>query len=162
MRPLRLAILALSLLALSACASSRENITALSQEQNNYFDKLETELKAQRAAFRIGLELQLTADARRRQTLLSWQREQQKADILLQVDDNTEGNRELLLLKLTELDIGLLEQQRATEQIDAARRDAILALYDALAKAAKALKKNNGAILAYLGSDDLTFVRGSR
>ena len=87
MRPLRLAIVALSLLALSACASSRANITALSQEQNDYFDKLETELKAQRDDFRIGLELQLTADARRRQNLLSWQRQQQKADILLHAPD---------------------------------------------------------------------------
>ena len=149
------------LLLLSACTSGRDSITALSQEQSTYFDKLEEELKKQRATFGTGIELQLIADAGSRRELLEWQRRQQKADILLQVDDNTEGNRELLLLKLAELDIGLLEQQRATERIDSARLDAILALYDALINAAAALKKNNDAILQYLESDDLTFAAKS-
>src|SRR5262245_56488700 len=92
------------------CAFHRGNVAALSKSEDIYYAKLRDTLTSSRASLADGLEKQLRADRVRQGNLLEWQRDLDKAEVLLQVDSNTSGNSRLLLMKTTESDLKSLSQ----------------------------------------------------
>jgi hypothetical protein len=142
----------------NGCAFHRANVAALSQEQDAYYAKLDGTLRESRDKLKLGFTEQLKADRVRQRNLLAWERDLAKAEILLQVDANTSGNRGLLLMKTAESDLASLGRVQALEEIDRNRLQAIMDLYDAVIKAVDALQKNNQVITRYLSSSERTFV----
>jgi len=146
----------LSLLLTTGCAMKRANITALSQEQQTYYSKLGNMLKAKRSKLENGLNEQLKADRVRALNLMNWQRDLQKAEVLLQFDADVTGNQKLLSMMLAELNLEAVDSL-SMNTIDQSREEAILKLYDRLSKAVALLEKNNDTILKYIGSGDKKF-----
>lgn len=139
------------------CAGKRNNVKALSQEQQTYYSTLDSLLEGNHFVLKLGLEQQLKSDLARKLELMNWERDLRKAEVLLQVDADVTGNRKLLLMKLAELN--LEEANRLTTmQIDRSRRDAILNLYNELRAAVATLRMNNDVLVEYLGSGDKMFV----
>ncbi len=141
----------------NGCAFNRANVAALSQEQDAYYSKLGKTLRENRDKLKLGLSEQLKADLVRQRNLLTWERDLDKAEILLQVDANTTGNRRLLLLKSAESDLASLSQVQALQDIDRARLQALMDLYDSVINAVDALQKNNSVVTKYLGSRNAEF-----
>jgi hypothetical protein len=141
----------------SGCAFNRANVAALSQEEDAYHDKLGAILRENRETLKVGLTEQLKADLIRQRNLLAWERDLAKAEILLQVDANTTGNRRLLLMKSAESDLASLSQVQALQEIDLTRLQAVMDLYDAVINAVDALHKNNQGITQYLSGKDTEF-----
>jgi hypothetical protein len=141
----------------NGCAFNRANVAALSQEQDAYYAKLGKTLRDNREKLQLGLTEQLKVDLARQRNLLTWERDLAKAEILLRVDANTRRNRRLLLMKSTESDLASLSQVQALADIDHARLQAIMDLYDAVITAVDTLQKNNAVITTYLGSRDAEF-----
>src|SRR5258708_26697126 len=104
------ALLAGCALFASGCAFHRGNVAALSKEQDSYYAKLEETLTKGRPNLVDALAKQLRADRVRQGNLLEWERDLAKAEVLLQLNANTSGNRRLLLLKTTESDLKSLSQ----------------------------------------------------
>jgi len=146
----------LSLLLTTGCPMNRANITALSQGQQAYYNKLGNMLKENRSTLEEGLKQQLKADRIREINLMEWQRDLQKAEVLLQVDANVTGNQKMLSMKLAELSLEAANSP-SRNSIDQSREEAILKLYGKLSKAVELLEKNNETILNYLGSGDKEF-----
>src|SRR5258708_27168864 len=158
MKLIRLAaLLAGCALLASGCAFHRGNVPALSKEQDSYYAKLEETLTKGRPNLVDALAKQLQADRVRQGNLLEWERDLAKTEVLLQVNANTSGNRKLLLLKTTESDLKSLSQVQALQEIDHARQQAILDLYDGVIKATKALRNNNRPITEYLSGGNAVF-----
>lgn len=149
--------LVVTIMLVPGCALVRPNVAALTQEHHAYYDMLIKMLESQRITLKTALEEQLKAGLARRRNLLKWRRDLAKAEILLQVDPETTGNRKLLHLILAELDLGFLDEVQALEEVDQSRIDAMLALYDATIDTAKALRTNNDAIYNYLATEDTEF-----
>jgi hypothetical protein len=153
-----LLILSLSCLGLvSGCAFKRGNVAALSREQSDYYTKLGTTLRTNRARLQLGLTEQLKADLVRQRNLLAWERDLAKAEILLQVDAKTTGNQRLLLMKTAESDLGSLKQVQALNDIDSSRLQALMNLDNAVINAVDALEKNNRVMTNYLNAGKVTF-----
>jgi hypothetical protein len=140
----------------SGCAMNRANITELSQEQQSYYEGLEGILKKNRTMLETSLDQQLKADHTRDLNLLKWERDLQKAEVLLREDANVKGNKKMLSFMLAEINLESAGKISAN-QIDQMRKKASLDVYDNLVKAVGALKKNNKAIIEYLGSGDKIF-----
>jgi hypothetical protein len=138
------------------CAMNRANITALSEEQQIYYNKLGSMLQKNRSLLELGLKSQLEADRVRELNLMNWVRDLQKAEVLLQSDANVTGNQKLLSMKLAELNLEATGSL-SMNTIDQSRKEAILELYDKLSEAVALLEKNNDIILKYLGSNDKEF-----
>ena len=139
------------------CAFKRGNVASLSQEQEGYYTKLEGALQGNRDRLQLGLTEQLKADLVRQRNLLAWERDLAKAEILLEVDANTSGNQQLLLMKTAESDLGSLKQVQALKDIDGVRLQALMNLYDAVVTAIDALEKNNQVLTNYLSSGKTEF-----
>jgi hypothetical protein len=142
---------------LPACASTRQGITDLSQDQQAYFSALRQALVANRPLLKAGLQAQLDADRVRRRNLLLWERDLKKAEVLLQSNPGISGDERLLSMKMAEVDLADVARLTALEGIDASRQQALLALYDKVGQAVEALEKNNAVILKYLESRDVVF-----
>ena len=142
---------------LPACASTRQGITDLSQDQQAYFPALQQMLVANRPLFEAGLQAQLDADRVRQRNQLMWERDLRKAEVLLQSDPSISGDERLLSMKLAEVDLADVARVAALEGIEESRQKALLALYDKVRKAVEALEKNNTVILKYLESRDAAF-----
>jgi len=156
-RHLRAFLLIGALGLLSACASAREGIADLSQEQHDYFSALEHTLVDHRSLFETGLQTQLDADRVRQRNLLMWERDLRKAEVLLQSDPGISGDERLLSMKLTEIDLADVARVAALEGAEESRQKALLALYDKVIKAVQVLEKNSAVILKYLESKDAVF-----
>jgi hypothetical protein len=140
----------------TGCA--RQSVTGLAQAQDQFFNRMTEKMKTNRELLRVGLEEQLISDRVRQQNLLEWQRDLDKAEIILQQRSGTvTGEERLLSMKLAEADLNAVARVAALRDIDTARRDAILALYDKVAAAAAAVATNNRTILQYLDSGDAKF-----
>jgi hypothetical protein len=138
----------------SGCAFNRGNVAALSKRQDQYYADLQTSLKKDRNDLTAGLTRQLEVSRMRERTLVDWQRDLAKFDVLLRVGSNAKGDKQALLTEATASDLSTLDRLLALNSIDQARLDAILSLYDSVIKAVDALQKNNQAITKYLESDD--------
>lgn len=134
----------------------RANITALSQEQQAYYSKLGNMLKANRSKLENGLNEQLKADRVRALNLMNWQRDLQKAEVLLQVNADVTGNQKLLSMMLAELNLEAVDGL-SRNTIDQSREETILKLYARLSEAVALLEKNNDTILKFIGSGDKKF-----
>jgi hypothetical protein len=154
---LRAFLVMLALGLLSACASTRQGITDLSQDQQAYFSALQQMLVANRPLFEAGLQAQLDVDRVRQRNLLMWERDLRKAEVLLQSDPSISGDERLLSMKLAEVDLADVAWVAALEGIEESRQKALLALYDKVRKAVETLEKNNTVILKYLESRDAAF-----
>jgi hypothetical protein len=141
---------------ITGCALKRANVTALTQEQQAYYNKLGSMLKANRAELETGLSEQLKADRVRELNLINWERDLQKAEVLIRVDADVTGNQKLLSMKLAELNLATMDSL-SRNAIDQSRKKVILNLYDKLSEAVALLEKNNETILEYLGSGDKKF-----
>ncbi len=141
----------------AGCGIHRGNVTALSQEQQQYFAKLEDTLRQKRATLAIALEEQLKVDRTRQQNLLDWQRDLDKADVLLARQPDVTGADRLLHMKLAELDLESVARVAGLRQIDESRKNAILKLYDKLIAALETLQQNSDTLLKYLESRDAVF-----
>jgi hypothetical protein len=141
----------------TGCAVNRGNVSALSQEQMQYYAKLEDTLKKNRQTLTIALEEQLLADRTRQNNLLTWQRELEKAEVLLKRDPNVTGADRLLHMKLAELDLESLHGVAALQKIDESRKQAIMRLYDKVIATLETLQKNNATLVSYLESKDAVF-----
>ncbi len=158
----RLALVAAALATLAVTTGcgrhTRQGVTGLAQAQDQFFTRMADKMKKDRELLRVGLEEQLVSDRVRQQNLLEWQRDLDKAEIILQQRaGNVTGEERLLSMKLAEADLDAAARVAALRDIDTARRDALLALYDKVADAAAAVAKNNRTILQYLESGDATF-----
>ena len=132
-------------------------MTALSQEQKQYYKTLADTLKKNRHTLAIALEEQLTVDRTRQQNLLNWQRDLEMAEVLLQRDPNVTGADRLLNLKLAELDLESVDRVAALRKIDESREQAILHLYDQVIATLESLQKNNTTLVNYLDSKDAVY-----
>ena len=150
-------LLSCAILFSAGCGVHRGNVTALSQEQQQYFAKLEDTLRKKRPTLAIALEEQLKVDRTRQQNLLDWQRDQEKADVLLARHPDVTGADRLLHMKLAELDLESVERVAELRQIDESRKNAILKLYDRLVTALSTLQQNSDTLLRYLESKDAVF-----
>jgi hypothetical protein len=150
-------LLSCAILFSAGCGVHRGNMTALSQEQQQYFAKLEDTLRQKRPTLAIALEEQLKVDRTRQQNLLDWQRDLEKADVLLARQPDVTGADRLLHMKLAELDLESVERIAELQQIDESRKNAILKLYDRLTAALKTLQQNSDTLLKYLESKDAVF-----
>jgi len=162
MRAGRFALVAAAISALvvtTGCArQTRQGVTGLAQAQDQFFARMADKMQKDRQLLRVGLEEQLVSDRVRQQNLLEWQRDLDKAEIILQQRSGTvTGEERLLSMKLAEADLNAAARVAALRDIDTARRDAILDLYDKVAAAAAAVARNNRTILQYLDSGDATF-----
>jgi hypothetical protein len=152
-------LLAVALLSVAGCASSRSGVTGLSRAQHDYYAALGKTLKANRQTLDSGLTLQLAADRTRERHILEWERDLQKADVILeQRSDTVKGRQRLLELKLSEIDLAAVDRVNALLTIDEARKATILRLYDKIIEAVGAVEKNNTTILAYLENSDAKFL----
>jgi hypothetical protein len=150
-------LLGLSILT-SACSLNRAGVASLSQAEDEYFGKLRATLVANRTRLQTGLDAQLQADRERERNVLDWQRDLERAEIILsQKTGVIAGQRRLLYMKLAEADLAAVEKVAALDEIDRTQRDVILALYDKVIEAAGALERNNATILKYLASRDSAF-----
>lgn len=148
-------ILIAALLTLSGCALSRQGVTGLSQAQANYYAALRKTLEQNRQTLDSGLTLQLSADRTRERNILDWERDLQKAEVVLeQRSDAVTGRRRLLEMKLAEVDLAAADRVAAIQTIDQARKQTILKLYDKVVEGVTAAEKNNATILSYLESND--------
>lgn len=140
----------------SGCAMNRANITELSKKQGEYYVELKTMLQNKKPLMESALTAQLQADKKLELNLLDWKRDLRKAEVLLQVDADVKGNKELLSRKLAEIN---LEEviDLSNLQIEESRKDVILQLYDKLNKAVEDLEKNNKTIVEYLSSANAKF-----
>lgn len=140
----------------SGCAMNRANITELSKKQGEYYTELKTMLQNKKPLMEDALTVQLQADKELELNLLHWKRDLKKAEVLLQVDADVKGNKELLSRKLAEIN---LEEviDLSNLQIEESRKDVILQLYDKLTKAVEDLEKNNKTIVEYLSSANANF-----
>ena len=141
----------------TGCGIHRGNVTALSQEQKQYYKTLADTLKKNRHTLAIALEEQLTVDRTRQQNLLNWQRDLEKAEVLLQRDPNVTGADRLLHMKLAELDLESVDRVAALRKIDESREQAILHLYDQVIATLESLQKNNTTLVNYLDSKDAVY-----
>jgi hypothetical protein len=141
----------------AGCGLHRGNLTAISQEQRQYYTKLEDTLIQKRQTLVIALEEQLKVDRTRQQNLLDWQRELERADILLARQPDVTGADRLLHLKLAELDLQSVHRVAGLRQIDDSRKNAILKVYDRLISALAKLRQNSDILLEYLESKDADF-----
>ncbi|OOP55300.1 MAG: hypothetical protein AYP45_15650 [Candidatus Brocadia carolinensis] len=130
----------LTLFITSGCAMNRANITELSKKQGEYYAELKTMLQNKRTLMASALTVQLQADKEFELNLLMWKRDLKKAEVLLQVDADVTGNKELLCKKLAEIN---LEEviDISNLQIEESRKDVILQLYDKLNNAVEDLEK---------------------
>jgi hypothetical protein len=152
------ALFAVALAALSGCAS-RSGLTGLSQAQRDYYAALGKTLKENRQTLDSGLTLQLSADRTRELNILEWERDLQKAEVILeQRSKEVTGRQRLLELKLAELDLAAVDRVAAIQATDEARKQTILKLYDKIIEGVSAVEKNNATILAYLDSNDTKFL----
>jgi hypothetical protein len=152
-------VLVLAVASLSGCALSRRGVTGLSKAEGTYYTDLRTYLQRNRQTLDSGLTLQLAADRARQRNILDWQRDLQHAEVILeQRTPDVTGEQRLLEFKLAELDLAAVGNVQALQGIDEARKQAILELYDNIVKAVAALEKNNTTILAYLESNDASFL----
>ena len=142
---------------ITGCGIHRGNVTALSQEQQQYYKALEDTLKKKRQTLAIALEEQLAVDRTRQQNLLDWQRDLEKAGILLQRHPNVTGADRLLHMKLAELDIASVDRVAALRRIDESRAQAILHLYDKVIATLESLQKNTDTLVNYLDSKDAVY-----
>jgi hypothetical protein len=148
-----------ALVALSGCAMSRSGLTGLSQAQRDYYAALNKTLKENRQTLDSGLTLQLSADRTRELNILEWERDLQKAEVILeQRSREVTGRQRLLELKLSEVDLAAVDRVAAIQATDEARKQTILKLYDKIIEGVSALEKNNATILAYLDSNDTKFL----
>ena len=141
----------------TGCGIHRGNVTALSQEQQQYYKTLDDTLKKKRQTLAIALEEQLAVDRTRQQNLLNWQRDLEKAEVLLQRDPNVTGADRLLHMKLAELDIASVDRAAALRKIDEARAQAILHLYDQVIATLETFQKNNTTLVNYLDTKDAAY-----
>jgi len=142
---------------LSGCALHRANVTALSQEQAQYYAKLRDTLTTNRQLLATGLEEQLKVDLVRQQNLRNWRLDLQKAGVLLQRAPSATGAQKLLYMELSEVNLNDVHTLAASEQIAASRKQAILGLYDKVIESVRVLEKNNAVIVEYFGSKDTAF-----
>jgi len=148
-------VLVVALVALSGCALSRSGLTGLSQAQGDYYAALGKTLTENRQTLDSGLTLQLEADRTREHNILEWERDLQKAEVILeQRSKKVTGRQHLLELKLAELDLAAVDRVAALQTIDEARKQTILKLYDKIVEGVAAVEKNNVTILNYLDSND--------
>ncbi len=145
-------------IALGGCALNRAGVTALSENQQAYYKKLDATLTAGRPALQQGLHVQLDTNTKRRLQLNTWQHDLERAEILLQVDADVTGNKRLLSLQLAQLNLQRVDSVTARDETSAEQVAAILSLYDRVQKAVIELQKNNKIITDYLGSGDKQFV----
>jgi hypothetical protein len=141
----------------AGCGVHRGNLTALSQEQRQYYTKLEDTLIQKRQTLVIALEEQLKVDRTRQQNLLDWQRDLEKADVLLARQPDVTGADRLLHMKLAELDLQSVQRVAGLRQIDDSRKNAILKLYDRLISALGKLQQNGEILLGYVESKNAAF-----
>lgn len=152
-------VLLFTLVALSGCALSRSGLTGLSQAQRDYYAALGKTLKDNRQTLDSGLTLQLSADRTRQRNILEWERDLQKAEVILeQRSKEVTGRQHLLELKLAELDLAAVDRVAAIQTIDEARKQTILKLYDKVIEGVAAVEKNNTTILTYLDGNDAKFL----
>jgi hypothetical protein len=145
-------------LGLTTGCASRQGVSALARTQDEFFTRMADRMKTNRDLLRVGLEEQLASDRVRQQNLLEWQRDLEKAEVILQQrSGDVTGEERLLSMKLAEADLNAVARLNALRGIDTARRDAILALYDKVAAAAAAVAQNNKTILQYVDSRDAAF-----
>lgn len=155
----RLAIaLALTISLLPGCAANRAGVTELSEQQNSYYEKLDKQLQEGRSSLQAGLNAQLKANNQRRTELVNWTRDLERAEVLLQVDSDVTGNRQLLSYQLAQLDLQRVDALSIRDETSAQHIDAIMNLYDRVQAAVARLQKNNATITKYLGSGDSSFV----
>ena len=152
-----IALLSCAIFYTTGCGIHRGNVTALSQEQQQYYKTLDDTLKKKRQTLAIALEEQLAVDRTRQQNLLNWQRDLEKAGILLQRDPNVTGADRLLHMKLAELDIASVDRAAALRKIDESRAQAILQLYDKVIATLESLQKNTDTLVKYLDSKDAVY-----
>lgn len=148
-------VLLVAMVSLSGCALSRSGLTGLSHAQQDYYAALGKTLRETRQTFDSGLTLQLSADRTRERHILEWERDLQKAEVILdQRSKEVTGRQHLLELKLAELDLAAVDRVAALQMIDEARKQTILKLYDKIVEGVAVVKRNNATILNYLDSDD--------
>lgn len=152
-----ISIIVVSLSLTTGCAMNRSNVTALSKKQDEYYSNLINLLEENKDDMEISLKDQLKADKKRELDLLAWERDLKKAEVLLQVDANVTGNQRLLSMKLAEINLEEVINLSNT-QINEARKETILKLYQKLIDALKTLKENNDIIVKYLSSSNAEFV----
>ena len=152
-----IALLSCAMFYTTGCAIHRGNVTALSQEQQQYYKTLDDTLKKKRQTLAIALEEQLAVDRTRQQNLLDWQRDLEKAEVLLQRDPNVTGADRLLHMKLAELDLESVDRVAALRKLDESREQAILHLYDQVIATLESLQKNSTTLVNYLDSKDAVY-----
>ncbi len=159
MRAPKACFLALAItFAVGGCALNRTGVTALSENQQAYYQKLDETLAEGRFDLQQGLEVQLDANNKRRMNLNEWQHDLQRAEILLQVDADVTGNKRLLSLQLAQLNLQRVDALAVRDETSAEHVAAILTLYDGVQQAVHELQTSNKIIIDYLGSSDKEFV----
>jgi hypothetical protein len=152
-----IALLCFIILFSAGCGVHRGNVTALTQEQQQYYAKLEDLLRQKRQTLAIALEELLKAGLTRQQNLLDWQRDLEKAAVLLARQPDVTGADRLLHMKLAELDLQAAHRVAGLRQIDESRKNAILKLYDRMTSALAKLQQNSDTLLKYLERKDASF-----
>lgn len=154
-------LLLLVMVSAAGCALSRKGVVGLGHAQGDYYTALHDTLKAQRGTLDAGLTVELSADRTRQRNMLQWERELERAEVILQQrNPNVTGEQRLLEMKLAELDLAAVDRLSGLQGVDEVRKGTILRLYDKVIQAVDALERNNRIILTYLeGSDAAFFLR---
>jgi hypothetical protein len=145
------------LVGLSACATQRANLTALSRQQDQYFKNVEIMFRDNAKAFQDSLNVITEANQERRERLLAWERDQLKADILLQQDGNVKKEKRLLLTKLSDIDIRNIQDHQDIVDAERGQAEALVDFFNAMAGGTQELRENNEIILKYLEEGDFKF-----
>jgi hypothetical protein len=153
--------MALAALAFATGGCSRTGVAELSQEQTRYYRDLRAALEDTSRARELRLEQILTEDLERQKELHRWERDLAKAEIMLRTNGDLDARKRLLMMKLAELDLASQAEYQRLAELGAARKKALMDLYQAVIDATKALEKNNKTINTYLASPDASFAAQS-
>ncbi len=142
---------------LTGCAFNRANVSDLAVQQQTYYKELIETLEANRNLLQTGLAIQVEQSAKSRQNLANWTLDLRRAEVLLQVDSDVSGNKELLSYKLAEIDLAAIENANRSRHM-ADRAAAILEMYDNVIAATRQLEKNSDDLVEYLAEGNKKFL----
>ena len=142
---------------LAGCAFNRANVSDLAVQQRAYYQELRETLQANRSLLETGLTIQVEQSEKSRQNLANWVLDLRRAEVLLQVDLDVSGNKELLSYKLAEIDLATIENANQSRH-HVERAEAILKLYDNVIAATDQLESNSDDLVDYLAEGNRSFL----
>lgn len=135
------------------CSLPRAGVADLARRQEEYYGELEQMLRSRRHLLEEALDWHRRVHAERRATLLDWERDLRRAEVLLRTGSDVTANLRLLSLQLAHLNLEEIERS-PWDDLDRRRAAALLEVYDEMVEGLAALRENNAVLLGYLVSSD--------